>query len=208
MANPKPIHPSVRDGLVYEARLRRLVLRPLFRNLRAGLSQASAAAQLLAELHGGAFQSTVSNDLIAGEVGAFMRGLSLKHKRMLIRSFQTALAIDITGVLGEAPIQTWMAARIKENVALIKTIGPAAHAGLAKRLTHLLQTTPFDEAKSSDILRQAVRRQRLPATAPEPGPDLEGYRPVDADTPAAGRGGVLSVAICKGRENATHPRHV
>ena len=36
VANPRPIYMSKRDAAIYEAKLRRLILRPLFRQMRAG----------------------------------------------------------------------------------------------------------------------------------------------------------------------------
>ena len=49
-ADPTPIRPRRRDEREYERRLRRLVLDPLFRNLRSGLTAAGSAAQAIAIL--------------------------------------------------------------------------------------------------------------------------------------------------------------
>ena len=154
MATPTPIHPTQRHAAAFEAVLRRTVLRPLFRNFRAGLSTAAGAAELIRRLDNLAFDPRIRAGLVDGEVRAFYQRMQQWHRKRLITTFRSALAVDIRGVLNDPPVHAWMSRKIKENVDLILTIPASAHHGLATRLERNLRTRPFDEKLTSDMLRQ------------------------------------------------------
>ena len=118
MANPRPIFPTKRDALIYEAKIRRLILRPLFRNMRAGLTETYSAAHILWQLSQQAFAPPFNSGVVAGEVATFMQYLSNKHRKQLIASFRRALGVDIRPILTDPQVQVWMSAKIRENVAL------------------------------------------------------------------------------------------
>ena len=145
---------SKRDAAIYEAKLRRLILRPLFRQMRAGLTEAYSAAELLQQLSRNAYTPPFKRDLVAGEVATFMQYLSGKHRQQLIDTFRRALGVDIRSILTAPQVQAWMSQKVQENVALIKTIPPRAHAGLAGKIQAQLQTQPFDQAMLQDVLKK------------------------------------------------------
>lgn len=155
--NPAPVHPLKKDSRRYNRIMRREVLDPLFLRLRRRLANVAAADQAY-RVMGDVFQGATAAavwEVPTQLIQEYLDSLQTYHRAAVISSFRRSLGIDIRPVLREAPIATFMQARVAENVALIKTIPPRAHQGLTRRLERLLQTQPFDR----DAMMKMVQRQ-------------------------------------------------
>ena len=151
-ADPTPIRPRRRDEREYERRLRRLVLDPLFRNLRSGLTAAGSAALAIAILDNMPLPDL--GDIPEAEAARQMARLNAWHRERLVSAFRAALGVDIRPLLLESGIREAMESAIAENVNLVRTIPPRAHDGLRARLQRELMDAPFDQARLSRLLRE------------------------------------------------------
>ena len=152
---PSPIGPRSADERVYERAIRRVVLAPLMRQLRSGLSRAAAASQLIAVLNG--VDWTLPEGLVAEEVAAQSARLSGYHRRRLIQAFRSALRVDIRPMLNEAAIEPLMSAWRRQNISLIRTIPQRMHDGLYRRMTRTFMDRPFDQQALSKVLNEEFR---------------------------------------------------
>ena len=130
--------------------MRRMVQRPIFASLRAGVDRAQSAATLLRELENMVFAPDLGDQAMEDALSELFAQIALWHRVRLIKTFRQALGIDVTGYLGQAAVADQLRQAIADNVALISTIPEHAHAGLERRLQKFLQSAPFDQ--------QAVRR--------------------------------------------------
>ena len=154
--SPNPIHPRVSDAKAYEQALRQAYLDPFFRRLRRQLATAAGAQQALATM------SNVVGQIVAmpragvplREIQRALNRLNGYHRQRVVETFQKALAVDVTPLLGTAPIKAIMDQSIDDNVRLLKTIPPRAHQGLVKQLQAELQKAPFDQEMMSNVLKQ------------------------------------------------------
>ena len=149
-ADPAPIGPRRSDEQEYEGRLRRLILAPLFRSLRSGLSHAASASQSIAALDG--VDWTLPEGLVAEEVAARAARLDGYHRARLIQTFRAALGIDIRPTLNDDAIRPLMDAWRRENVSLIRTIPQRLHEGLYQRMSATFAERPFDRQALSRVL--------------------------------------------------------
>ena len=149
-ADPAPIGPRHSEEQEYERRLRRLILTPPFRNLRSGLSRATAASQAIAALDG--VDWTLPEGLVAEEVAAQAARLDGYHRTRLIQTFRAALGIDIRPTLNDDAIRPLMDAWRRENVSLIRTVPQRLHEGLYQRMSATFAERPFDRQALSRVL--------------------------------------------------------
>lgn len=154
--NPGPVNPRRKDEREYNRVLRETVLDPLFAQLRAGLVEATGLAQALQRIDASAFYNA-GRGLPIDEIAEVLARVEGYHRARLIKSFRSALGVDIRPLLVEPPIQQFMARKVSENVDLIRTIPPRAHAGLKRRLRRLLEDAPFDRQKVTKALRTEYR---------------------------------------------------
>ena len=149
-ADPPPISSRRIDEREYAGALRRIVLGPLFRRLRSGLSRAAAVSQAIAALDG--VDWTLPEGLVAKEVAARAARLDGYHRTRLIQTFRSALGIDIRPTLNDAAIRPLMDAWRRENVSLIRTIPQRLHEGLYQRMSATFAERPFDRQALSRVL--------------------------------------------------------
>lgn len=153
---PGPVRPRRLDERAHERLLRREVVDPLFARMRAGLVQAGGAARALQLLDLSAYNPD-HHDLPIEEIRAHMLALEGYHRARLIRTFMSALGVDIRPYLLRPEIASYMAEVVSANVDLIVTIGPEAHEGLKRRLLRELAEAPFDEDRLLGLLREEYR---------------------------------------------------
>ena len=151
-ADPTPIRPRRRDEQEYERRVRRLVLDPLFRSLRSGLTAAGSAAQAITILDNMPLPDL--GDIPQTEAARQMVRLNAYHRERLVSAFRAALRVDIRPLLLDSGIREAMESAVAENVNLVRTIPPRAHEGLRARLQRELMDAPFDQARLSRLLRE------------------------------------------------------
>ena len=150
-ADPLPIGSRHADQAAYERAIRRVVLEPLMRQLRAGLSRAAAASQAIAALDGVGW--TLPEGLVAEEVAAHAARLDGYQRNRLIRSFRSALGVDIRPLLNDDAIRPLMDAWRRQNVSLIRTIPQRLHEGLYRRVSETFAQRPFDQQALSRVMR-------------------------------------------------------
>ena len=153
-ATPAPILPPVGDEKLYNNALQRRVLRPFMRSVRAGLSQATAAAEAIERLDGIPVRTTRRTGLIGAQVDAQAQRLQGYHRRKLISTFRQALAVDIRPVLREEPIRELMDDWRQDNIDLIETIPERYKAGLQAKMTEAFHEAPFDQQRLRRIVAQ------------------------------------------------------
>ena len=153
---PGPVRPRRSDERKYEALLRRAVLDPLFRDFRAGLVNVAGLAQALQGIDAAAYVNA-GRALPVEEIAAALSRVEGYHRTRLIRTFKSALGVDIRPFLSQPAVETFMAVRVEANVSLIRTIPPRAHAGLRKRLIRELTNKPFDRQSVTKMLTDEYR---------------------------------------------------
>ena len=141
--------------------MRRHYLNPLFSSLRAGLVTAAAAGQAYALLEKGiqTWIAQPAEGIPTGEIQAQLDKMNRYHRNRLIQTFRSALGVNISQVLLEAPIAIFMRLKIDENVDLIRTIPSRLHDGLKKRFAEELQENAFDQQKLMKMFRDEYQSQ-------------------------------------------------
>ena len=147
-----PVGPRRLDERAYEQALRQIILAPLMRSLRRGLSEAAAAGQAFDALRGVVGDHDRMERLVAREVAAHAARLDGYHRRRLIQTFRAALGVDIRPVLSDTAIQPLMDAWRRENVRLIRTVPQRMQDGLYRRMTQTFASQPFDQKSLSRIV--------------------------------------------------------
>lgn len=150
--SPGPIRPRSTHAREYERRLRREILDPLFLDLQMGLAQAGSADQAYRALNGavaGAAVRGVDPELVT----SWLQRVDNYSRARLIQTYRSALGVDVTRLLTEPEIASWMSRKLDENVALIKTIPPRMRDGFRRRLEAELREAPFDRARLTQILQ-------------------------------------------------------
>ena len=152
---PNPVHPTVKQASRYYKDIRRLYLVPLFGELERGMATATASNQawrtmdevirkLQAKPHAGVPVEAIQKAL---------DGMEGYHRERLKTTFQKALGINITSLLRERTVQTFMEDARLRNIALIKTIPRRLHVKLAERMADQFADFPFDQKYLKDMLR-------------------------------------------------------
>ena len=154
--NPGPVNPRKKDEKAYERAIRKEVLDPLFRQLRAGLVGVVSLAQALRQIDADAFVN-VGRGLPVDEIREALQRVEGYHRARIIKTFRSALGVDIRPLLAQPPVDVFMAHKVSENVDLIRTIPPRAHEGLKARLIRELQNRPFDRQRLDRMLRREYR---------------------------------------------------
>jgi len=86
-----------------------------------------------------------------------MERIDAYHRRRTMAVFSRALGVDIRPVLVEAAVRPFIEARIRENVALIRTIEPRYHDSLWRDIIQIQAEAPFDRAALSRVLARDYR---------------------------------------------------
>ena len=154
-ADPSPFGSRRSDERAYESAIRRIVLGPLMRQLRSGLSSAAAASQAIAALDG--VDWTLPGGLVDEEVAAHAARLNGYHKRRLVQTFRAALGVDIRPVLADSAIEPLMTAWRRENISLIQTIPERFHESLSRRVGETFAERPFDKQALSKVLNREFK---------------------------------------------------
>ena len=144
---PTPIKPRIKDEKAYRRAINKAYVAPMLNGLRDKLAQAVAASQaykITNDYFAGGLAQPV-RDVPVGLIQQWLDRVRGYHKSRLIRTFRSALGVDISPVLTEPEIDVFMRATLAENVALIKTIPPRAHASLIARMEKMLADKPFDQ---------------------------------------------------------------
>ena len=143
------------DERAYERVLHRIVLGPLMRQLRSGLSRAAATSQAISALDGVDWQ--LPEGLVAEEVSAQAARLNGYHRNRLIQTFRSALGVDIRPTLDDDAIRPLMDAWRRENVSLIRTVPRRLHDGLYRGISTTFAGRPFDQQALSRVVSSQVQ---------------------------------------------------
>ena len=150
--SPGPVRPLRKHERKYDRALRRAVLEPLFRDLRAGLADAVSLTQVYRAADA-AVEAAVVRGVPIDLIRTSLASIDTYHRARIIKSFSSALGVDIGYLLTDPQIDMFMRKKITENVDLIKTIAPRMHAGLNKRLLDEFREAPFDSQRLTRIVR-------------------------------------------------------
>ena len=156
---PRPVGALKKNERAYEAALRKYYLAPFFRRVRGRLAQAEAANQAwYAMLDAVAAQKALPREGVPIDlIQKHLSRIEESNRAAIIRSFRSALGVNIGRLLTEGPIASIMAERVRENVDLIKTIPQRAHDSLKARVQGLLVDRPFDEKLMFEALRDEYK---------------------------------------------------
>ena len=152
-AEPPPIFSLDSHAKAYETLIRRIVINPMFRNLRTGLSQAVALREAL-EIIQGIDISPRRSLLVDEEVNAYFAKVNRWHERKMIGTFKKSLGVDITAELSIVETQATMDRFRRDNVSLIKTIPPRMHESLFNRMSEVFAEKPFSRAAMGVLVRE------------------------------------------------------
>ena len=120
MANPKPIRVPVSAFRSYNKRMRAKILRPLFDAFAKGLRQAQSISQAYSALSVVSLTRSQWDEAIAAGVSQHAEAVEQFHRRKFVRSFRTALGVDVADIIDD-DISSWLSQYRRENIALIKT---------------------------------------------------------------------------------------
>ena len=141
-------------ALAYERELKRVVLRPLMRNLRSGLNTAVAAAEAIETIDGVPLTTARRERLLNSQVNAQAKKLTSYHRRKLIQTFRAALGVDIGPVLNDAQIKPLMDAWRQENIDLIRTVPERLRDDLRGGINQAFADKPFDQQELRRVVRE------------------------------------------------------
>ena len=150
----EPVHPRALDARRYDRNLRRVLLRPLMRRIRVGLSAAVAAAEAIETLDGVPLRTTRCEGLVDSEVARQARRLNGYHRRELIATFRDALGVDIRPVLDDEAIRPLMDAWRRENVDLIRTVPERLMDDLRTGIDQAFRDKPFHQQALRAVVRE------------------------------------------------------
>ena len=150
-----PIHPRIKDMRLYEAAIRKTYLNPMFDRLGRRLAQAESANQAWAAMDDvvGKMAAQPRFGVPTGEIQRQLGRIEGYHRGRVKASFRAALGVDISRLLSEPEIASFMGRKISENVDLIKTIPARMHQSLKLRLSQELQKAPFDQKRVMELFR-------------------------------------------------------
>ena len=142
------------DERAYDQLIKQRYLDQILDNLRSGLGQAEAATQAWRTLDNviGAVEARPVAGVPIDAVRAHLMSLEGYHRARLIKTFSSALGVNIKPLLLEAPVAEFMANKVTENVDLIKTIPRRLHASLRSKLSAELAEAPFDQQRLRKLL--------------------------------------------------------
>ena len=153
-AAPLPVPPLNAHALAYERELKRVVLRPLMRNLRSGLNTAVAAAEAIETIDGVPLTTARRERLVNSQVNAQAKKLNGYHRRKLIQTFRAALGVDIGPVLNDAQIKPLMDAWRQENIDLIRTVPERLRDDLRGGINQAFADKPFDQQELRRVVAE------------------------------------------------------
>ena len=150
-----PIHPRIKDMRLYEAAIRNAYLNPMFDRLGRRLAQAESANQAWAAMDDVVEKMAAQPrfGVPTGEIQTQLGRIEGYHRDRVKASFRAALGVDISRLLSEPEIVSFMGRKISENVDLIKTIPTRMHQSLKRRLSQELQKAPFDQKRVMELFR-------------------------------------------------------
>ena len=151
MANPKPIRVPVSAFRSYNKRMRAKILRPLFDDFARGLRQAQSISQAYSSLSVVSLTQAQWDEAIAAGVDQHAEAVEQFHRRKFIRSFRSALGVNVSDIIDEG-IAEWLTNYRRENIALIKTIPERAHDGLFNAMSKQFAQRPFDQKELMELL--------------------------------------------------------
>ena len=154
---PGGVGPRRYDERMYEREIRRLVLTPIMASLRSGIVQATTAADALRILNTAGPGFILDEDGLSGAVKAAGDRTAAAHKARFVKQFKAALKVDVTKLLNEDRIASYMMHWRETNIALIKTIPPRLHDQLLKDVTEHFQERPFDRGGLRRVVEQGGR---------------------------------------------------
>ena len=157
--NPKGVRPLVKNERAYERDLRRTFLNPIFATLRARLDAVTSTTEAYAALNAlmAEIAARPNGGVPVQVVDAAMRRLDVHHRRRLLRTFRSALGVDVSVFLTEPATNALIVQRIGENVDLIKTIPPRMQTGLRARMVETFADAPFDRQAMTGVLRDEFK---------------------------------------------------
>ena len=154
--NPKPIRPRVKDARAFDQALRKGWFDPFVSNLQRRLAQAEGTTQAYHALQAGvtALEAQPVSGIPLHMVIDAMRGVEGYNRERMIKTFRSALDVNIRPYLAQAPVQAHMTQALATNVELIKTIPPRLHESLRKRIAEEFASAPFDQQRLQRLLQR------------------------------------------------------
>ena len=81
------------------------------------------------------------------------------NRTRLLKTFQSALGVDVRRYLSDAGVRELMQQRVADNVSLIRTIPARTHEGLRSRITEEFLDKPFDREALTKVVRAEGKSQ-------------------------------------------------
>ena len=150
------VPPRGKDERAYLRWTRLNILQPLFEIITPGFLDAGTPAQAYVALDR---ITEASIDVPREDIDGFVMDMDEYHRRRMIQTFRTGAGIDITRFLTQPQVESFLQAKVTENVELIRTIPPRTRAGLADRLQRELREAPFDQQRLRGLLRAEYRSE-------------------------------------------------
>ena len=150
--SPGGVRPRVKDAREYERDLRQF-LDPLFRRMEAQVSQASTAGEawVLAE------QTAIDLPRIESVARSVLGKVETYHRARMTATFRSALGVNISPFLSEAPVRAYFQAKIAENVDLVQSIHRNLHTNLQRKITEVFAEAPFDQQRLAQMLQKEYK---------------------------------------------------
>ena len=141
------LKPRLLDSRQYEQALRQAILRPLVADMERRLEQGLRSWEAIeAEIaRAGTNPRTLAG--ASEEVAAKnLKRVSDWHKIRFERQMSRFLGVTVD-IFEGGQMSAWMSGRIKDNVDLIKTIGPRYHEGLKQKVLKAQAEGPFNQQR-------------------------------------------------------------
>ena len=159
MADPNPVRPRLKDAKKYERLLRTRYVDPMFVQLGDALARVAAINQAYHALRDVVrkMEALPVGGVPVDEIQKHLLSLEGYHRAQLIKSFRSALGVNIVPYLTRPEVAAYMTRRIGENVDLIRTIPRRMHDSLRLRMRETFTDAPFDRQRMRGLLRDEYR---------------------------------------------------
>ena len=157
MAGPRGVGPRRLDERTYERAIRRYTVSPIMRSIRKGISEAGSAAEAIRTLDAAGPGFVLDENGLAGAVKAAGDRAAAAHRQAFVKSFRSALKVDVSPLLQDGPIASYLDQWRTTNVSLIRTIPPRFHATLEKEMTEFFRKRPFDRGGLRKVVERSGR---------------------------------------------------
>ena len=143
---PKPTGPRIKDEKAYARQIKKEVLDPLFKETFSRLKGVPQIKAAYVNEVNRVFERMTSNPDYGADIArAALDNLRRNHKARMVKSFQSALGVDVGPLLNDIALRPMMNQALMNNVSLIKSISKELNNQVVSVIEDIFNTKGFDQ---------------------------------------------------------------